>query len=173
MKDTVTAPAVIALRAVFLAIALVAMLASPAAAHPGGPEQVIVSGDHVNPGEAFQLLASYIEADVDVPVTVVTGSSTFDLGTVRVRPDGQIDAMLTLPEEVPLGYAELHLSQPTQGDAATIFLVGPRDEGQVADAAGGSPLDTQAGALLLFVATLVGIAVVAFLLLRGGRTKPA
>jgi hypothetical protein len=172
MTDRVTTRATLALRSLVLAIGLVGLLVPSVLAHPGGPEQVIVAGDHVNPGEAFQLLASSIEADVDVPVTVVTGSSTFDLGNVRVSSDGQIDTMLMLPATVPLGYAELHLAQPTQGDAATIFLVGPREDG-VASTGARTPLDTQAGALLLFVGTLAGIAVVAFLLLRGGRRHPA
>src|SRR5690349_8349065 len=163
---------VVAVRSLVLAIASVAVLASAALAHPGGPEQVLVVGDHVDPGQSFQLLAAFIEADADVPVSVHSGSARFDLGSVRVGSDGQIDKMLTLPADVPLGYAELHLSQPTQGDAATIFLVGPRDAA-ASDAGGGSVLDTQAGALLMFVATLAGIVVVAVLLLRGGRTKRA
>ena len=162
-----------ALLATAFACLLVAGAAGAASAHPGGPEEVLVVGDHVDPGQTFRLLASFIEPQTDVPVTVVTGSQRFDLGTVTVNADGQFDVSLTLPADVPLGYAELHLTQPTQGDAATVFLVGPRDASTPAapSVAGGSVFDSQAGALVVFVGTLVGIAVVGFLLVRGGR-KP-
>ena len=84
-------------------------------------------GDHVDPGQTFQLLAAFIEPGVDVPITVVTGSTVFDLGSASVDPAGRFDVTLTLPSDVPHGYAELHLAQPNEGDAATVFLVGPRD----------------------------------------------
>ena len=84
-------------------------------------------GDHVDPGQTFQVLAAFIEPGVDVPITVVTGSSVFDLGSASVDAAGRFDVSLTLPPEVPHGYAELHLDQPNEGDAATVFLVGPRE----------------------------------------------
>ena len=114
------------LRATAFAAALTVVVAGVVSAHPGGPEEVIVVGDHVDPGQTFRLLGSFIEA-TDVPVTVVVGSTVFDLGTVSVDPDGRFDVSLTLPADVPHGYAELHLDQPNEGDAATVFLVGPRD----------------------------------------------
>jgi hypothetical protein len=162
-----------ALRATALA-ALLAMIGTGAvSAHPGGPEEIIVVGDHVDPGQTFQLLAAFIEPGVDVPITVVTGSSVFDLGSASVDAAGSFDVSLTLPSDVPHGYAELHLAQPNEGDAATVFLVGPRDATTPAapSVAGGSVFDSQTGALVVFVGTLVGIVVVGFLLVRGGR-KP-
>jgi hypothetical protein len=158
------------LLAAALAAALILTAVGSVSAHPGGPEEVLVVGDHVDPGTSFRLLASFIEPDVDVPVTVVTGSTVFDLGSVRVDADGRFDVTLTLPSDVPHGYAELHLVQPTQGDAATVFLVGPRDTTTpAAPIAASSVLETQAGALILFIGTLVGIGIVGFLLIRGGR----
>jgi hypothetical protein len=153
-----------------LAAVLVLAAVGSVRAHPGGPEEVLVVGDHVDPGTSFRLLASFIEPDVDVPVTVVSGSAVFDLGSVRVDADGRFDVTLTLPSDVPHGYAELHLAQPTQGDAATVFLVGPREaDAPAAPTAAPSVLETQAGALILFIGTLVGIGVVGILLIRGGR----
>ena len=162
------------LRATALGALLAVTAAGPVSAHPGGPEEIIVVGDHVDPGQTFQLLAAFIEPGVDVPVTVVTGATVFELGSVSVDPAGRFDVSLTLPSDVPHGYAELHLSQPNEGDAATVFLVGPRDgtTPAVPAVAGGSVFDSQAGALVLFIGTLVGIAVIGFLLIRGGR-KPA
>jgi hypothetical protein len=161
-------------RATTLAALTAVLVAGTVNAHPGGPEEIIVVGDHVDPGQTFQLLASFIEPGVDVPITVVTGSSVFDLGSASVDAAGSFDVSLTLPADVPLGYAELHLDQPNEGDAATVFLVGPRDGSTPAapSVGGGSLFDSQAGALILFVGTLAAIAVVAFLLIRGGR-KPA
>jgi hypothetical protein len=173
MTSRLASPFGLFLRATTLAALLAAGGTGPANAHPGGPEEIIVVGDHVDPGQTFQVLAAFIEPDVDVPITVVTGSSVFDLGSVSVDAAGSFDISLTLPSEVPHGYAELHLTQPNEGDAATVFLVGPRDATTPAapPVPGGSVFDTQAGALLLFVGTLVGIVVVGFLLIRGGR-KP-
>ena len=90
---------------------LTVVVAGVVSAHPGGPEEVIVVGDHVDPGQTFRLSAAFIEA-TDVPVTVVVGSTVFDLGTVSVDPDGRFDVSLTLPADVPHGYAELHLDRP-------------------------------------------------------------
>jgi hypothetical protein len=161
------------LRATTLVALLAAVGAGAVNAHPGGPEEIIVVGDHVDPGQAFQVLAAFIEPGVDVPITVVTGSTVFDLGSVSVDAAGRFNASLTLPSDVPHGYAELHLAQPNEGDAATVFLVGPRDGSTPAAPAvpGGSVFDSQAGALILFIGTLMGIAVIGFLLIRGGR-KP-
>jgi hypothetical protein len=153
-------------------VALLAVVTTGAVnAHPGGPEEIIVVGDHVDPGQTFRLLASFIEPAVEVTVTVVTGSTVFDLGSVTVDAAGSFDVSLTLPPEVPHGYAELHLSQPNEGDAATVFLIGPRDGSTPAApaVAGGSVFESQAGALVLFVGTLVGIAVIGSLLIRSGR----
>ena len=110
-----------------LAALLAAVGAGAVSAHPGGPEEIIVVGDHVDPGQTFQLLAAFIEPGVDVPITVVTGSTVFDLGSASVDAAGRFDVSLTLPSDVPHGYAELHIDQPNEGDAATVFLVGPRD----------------------------------------------
>jgi hypothetical protein len=161
------------LGAMTLAASVAVLATGVVYAHPGGPEEIIVVGDHVDPGQSFRLLASFIEPSVDVPVTVVTGSTVFDLGSVAVDAAGSLDVSLLLPAEVPRGYAELHLDQPNEGDAATVFLVGPRDATTPAapSAAGGSVFDSQAGALILLVGTLVGIAVIGLLLIRGGR-KP-
>ena len=161
------------LRATAIAALLAVSVTGAVSAHPGGPEEIIVVGDHVDPGGTFQVLAAYIEPGVDVPITVVSGATVFDLGSVTVDAAGGFDVSLTLPSDVPHGYAELHLAQPNEGDAATVFLVGPRDATTPAPppVAGGSVFDTQAGALILFIGTLVGIAVVGFLLIRGGR-KP-
>ena len=160
-------------RATALAALLAAVGAGAVSAHPGGPEEIVVVGDHVDPGQTFQVLAAFIEPGVDVPITVVTGSTVFDLGSASVDAAGRFDITLTLPSDVPHGYAELHLDQPNEGDAATVFLVGPRDGTTPTPppVAGGSVFDSQAGALVLFIGTLVGIAVVGFLLIRGGR-KP-
>src|SRR4051794_22421698 len=160
-----------AVAALVLASTAAVIATVPAVAHVGGPEEGLLVGGHVDPGQSFQLLASFIEADVDVPITVRTGSSAFDLGSVHVRPDGTFDVMLTLPSDVPLGYAELHLAQPSQGDAATTFLVGPRDAVAGGATSGGSFLDSRVGALLVFGLTLAGIVVVGVLLVRGRSTR--
>ena len=161
-------------RATALAALLAAVGGGHVSAHPGGPEEIIVVGDHVDPGQTFQVLAAFIEPGVDVPITIVTDSTVFDLGSVSVDAAGRFDVSLTLPPDVPHGYAELHLAQPNEGDAATVFLVGPRDASTPPAPAvtGGSVLDSQTGALVVFVGTLIGIAVVGFLMIRGVR-KPA
>ena len=168
-----TKPWALLLRAITLATLVAVVAAGAVRAHAGGPEEIIVVGDHVDPGQTFRLLAAFIEPGVDVPVTVQAGSTVFDLGSVHVDEAGRFDVSLLLPSAVPHGYAELHLAQPNEGDAATVFLVGPRDGTTPAPPSvpSGSVFDTQAGALILFVGTLVGIAVVGFLLIRGGR-KP-
>jgi hypothetical protein len=168
-----TSPLAMLLRAITLATLLAVVAAGAVRAHAGGPEEIIVVGDHVDPGQTFQLLAAFIEAGVDVPVTVLAGSRVFDLGSVHVDEAGRFDVSLILPPEVPHGYAELHVAQPNEGDAATVFLVGPRDGTTPAEprAVNGSLVDSQAGALILFIGTLVGISVVGFLLIRSSR-KP-
>ena len=155
------------------AVLLVMIGTGLVSAHPGGPEEVLVVGDHADPGQTFRVLGAFIEPDVDVAVSVVSGSQRFDLGTVRVDAEGRFDVSLTLPAEVPLGYAELHLAQPTEGDTTTVFLVGPRDGSSTPapTATSLSGLGSQAGALLLFVGTLIGIAVVGIILIRGSTGR--
>src|SRR5687768_2150868 len=80
------------LRATTLVALLAAVGAGAVNAHPGGPEEIIVVGDHVDPGQAFQVLAAFIEPGVDVPITVVTGSTVFDLGSVSVDAAGRFNA---------------------------------------------------------------------------------
>src|SRR5690242_13927296 len=67
------------LRATAIAALLAVSVTGAVSAHPGGPEEIIVVGDHVDPGGTFQVLAAYIEPGVDVPITVVSGATVFDL----------------------------------------------------------------------------------------------
>ena len=156
-----------------LAPVLLVLSASVAVAHIGGPEQLIVVGDHVDAGSTFQVLGAGIEPDVDIGVRVVSAvdSQSYDLGTIPVKADGTFDVTLTLPGAVPNGYAQFVIAQPDQGEAATVFLVGPRAEAGAPPPDGTSFLETRTGAILVLVLTLGGIAVVGFLLVRGRGTQ--
>lgn len=151
-----------------LAVWLFATSATAVLGHIGGPEQIIVYGDHVDPGTDFRVLASGIEPDVDVALRVTTGSTNYPMGSVHVAGDGTFDVTLALPASVPNGYAQLVLTQPSQGEAGTTFLVGPRGEGaSLTPTEGGSFFDSRLGAGVVFAATLVGIALIAIVLIRG------
>ncbi|HAS12149.1 MAG TPA: hypothetical protein DCS55_16780 [Acidimicrobiaceae bacterium] len=71
------------------------------------PTLCVEDGAYVSPDEALSLQASSFTPSSTATVTaeLLDVDQSFDLGTVTAGPDGEIDAVLTVPADAPMGDA--------------------------------------------------------------------
>jgi hypothetical protein len=131
--------------AALLAIATAA--ATPALADGPSNGQLIVPGDHINPGQPFSITGYDIDPLIELKLTIVSGGRTADLGTVTSDGAGNVTASVVLPSDFPTGYANVTATSVADGQWTTAVLVGERAEGP--NGATGAPLDDRAFGLAL------------------------
>jgi hypothetical protein len=150
------------------AVIVAAIAASPVLADSPSNGQLIVPGDHINPGETFSITGYDIDPLIDLDLAIASGGRTAQLGTVKTDGAGNMSASVQLPADFPTGYANVTATSLADGQWTTAVLVGERAEGPTAQP-GGAPLDDRVFGLLL-----AGIGTVLFLVAAAWyvRTRP-
>jgi hypothetical protein len=125
------------LRVVLAVLVGTTWLAAAAVTYADNPGigQVIVPGDHVTPGETFQITGYDLDPAAYLAFKLTSGTSSIEVGMARVGDDGTIAKTATLPASFPLGYAQLLATSDGGGQWSTSVLVGERAEGPGSQAA--------------------------------------
>jgi hypothetical protein len=111
-----------------LAVAALAVGGATASAHMGGGALIIVTADHILPGQAFEVVAADMGSDAIVRFEISQDDLVVPLESATAGPDGHFQATLTLPASFPTGYAELFAIADDGSQASTWVLVGERTE---------------------------------------------
>ena len=145
-----------------------------ASAHDGAAPFVLVQSEFVLPGQPFQVIVTDVGEDAPVDFAIAKDQRTASLGSTRAAQDGHLMVDLELPDDFPLGYAQLSATVPDVLSTSTWVLVGepnaetPPPPNQVAAAAWWSdPSVILLGVLLVGVIGAIG-----YLVFKPRQVKP-
>lgn len=154
---------------------LALLLAAPVAAHFGGEAFILVPGDHVNPGQTFEVIVADLTPGARVDLIVLeNGDQPVPVGSAVSDTQGHFSTTGTLPADFPNGYVEIVATAEDGTSVSTWMLVGPRTSETGAPpvaAATDAGLDPS----LIMLGVLVGGAVgaVGYVILRRRWSVPA
>jgi hypothetical protein len=100
--------------------------ASIAAAHGDQSPGLIVPVDFIGPGVPFPVIGSDVGSDANVTLSMVTAERIADLGTLTAGPDGHFDTTVVLPNDYPVGPAQLVAASDDGSKATLDLLIGQR-----------------------------------------------
>ena len=110
-----------------LGFAVAFVQAAPTYGHFGGTAFIVVTSDHVNPGEEFNVVGADLTPNAEVEFRFERDDLKVTLpGTVTPGVDGHFTAQLSMPAEFPDGYALLVAEAADGTQTSTWVLVGVR-----------------------------------------------
>jgi hypothetical protein len=102
--------------------------AAVATAHFGSSAYILITADHVLPGQQFEVLAFDLTPNAAVSFRVVRDELglTVPLETTTAPADGHFQIAMSVPQDFPEGYAQLFATAGDGTEVSTWVLVGSR-----------------------------------------------
>jgi hypothetical protein len=116
------------LRVLALALFSVALVAAAASAHEGAEPFILVPGDHIVPGQPFEVIASDLAPNSTIEITLAVDERVDQLDEVVSGADGHFSTTVTVPDSFPVGYAQIFAIDADGSEASTWVLVGERND---------------------------------------------
>jgi hypothetical protein len=110
---------------------LLLLLAQPGLAlgHGNGLPWIWLESEQVMPGDPFNVLVIDFQPYGRVDLELVADDRRAPLGEIPLEGDGHGEVQIVMPEDFPIGYAELTATDAVGNDAVTLLYVGEAPAG--------------------------------------------
>ncbi|HVM29827.1 MAG TPA: hypothetical protein VM305_03555 [Candidatus Limnocylindrales bacterium] len=116
------------IRSLFL-VTLLLVPGGSAHAHGNGLPWIWLEYEQVMPGDRFEVLVIDFEPYGQVEVQLSADEAVRRLGSITCEGDGHGEAEMVVPDDFPIGYAEVTATDSAGNEAATLLYVGEMPDG--------------------------------------------